>query len=280
MNDTAYSVFKALADPTRRRLLDMLQIGAQTTGDLAAALADDMSRYGVMKHLDVLEHAGLVVVRRQGRKRYNHLNAVPIQEIYQRWVGKYAGATAASLIHLKELAETEDTDMSIEKNEAGKNIDSFHIAQEIVIEAPRDKVWKALTDDIGKWWAFRTIEQGKGEMTLQATVGGHFIESHGDSGAVWGTVVFLRQGEKLQLNGALGLTSRPVNSQYTYELEERKGATLLKLTHQCIGHNLEDTGDKYSQGWQALLGKYLKGYVEDGKTCGDIDAEPPAANEC
>lgn len=77
-------VWKALADPTRRRLLDLLKDRPQTTGQLCARFA--MSRYGVMKHLGILEEAGLIIVRREGRKRYNYLNAVPIRRIYERWV--------------------------------------------------------------------------------------------------------------------------------------------------------------------------------------------------
>ena len=96
-------VWKALADPTRRRLLDLLKDRPQTTGDLCARL--DISRYGVMKHLGILEAAGLVIVRREGRTRYNYLNAVPIRRIYERWVSKYAGVWASSLLALKRHVE-------------------------------------------------------------------------------------------------------------------------------------------------------------------------------
>ncbi len=99
-------VWKALADPTRRRLLDLLKDRPQTTGDLCARF--DMSRYGVMKHLGILEEAGLIIVRREGRKRYNYLNAVPIRRIYERWVSKYAGVWASSLLALKRHVEKDE----------------------------------------------------------------------------------------------------------------------------------------------------------------------------
>src|SRR5690606_18069734 len=105
-----------------------------------------MSRFGVMKHLQLLESANLVVVRRHGRKRWNHLNAIPIRRIYQRWVGKYAEYWSSSLLNLKTLTEQGQQYMS-------NHTYNFDIAQEVVINAPRAAVWKALTTDIHKWWA-------------------------------------------------------------------------------------------------------------------------------
>ncbi len=93
------TVWKALADPTRRRLLDLLREGPRTTGDLCARFP--LSRFAVMKHLAILERAGLIIVERQGRERWNHLNAVPIRQIYERWISGYAGAWASSLLRLK-----------------------------------------------------------------------------------------------------------------------------------------------------------------------------------
>ncbi len=96
-------VWKALADPTRRRLLDLLRDGPQTTGELCARFP--LSRFAVMKHLGILEQAGLVIVERRGRERWNYLNAVPIQQIYERWISGYAGFWAASLLRLKRRVE-------------------------------------------------------------------------------------------------------------------------------------------------------------------------------
>ena len=100
------AVFKALADPTRRRLLDHLFVHD------GARLADleglaDMTRFGVMKHLRVLEEAGLVTTRRSGREKLHDLNAVPIRLIHDRWIDKYRAGPAAYLADLKRELEKE-----------------------------------------------------------------------------------------------------------------------------------------------------------------------------
>jgi DNA-binding transcriptional ArsR family regulator len=100
-------VFKALADPTRRFLLDLLvQRDGRTLKDLESQLA--MTRFGVMKHLKVLEEAGLVVTRRSGREKLHFLNAVPIRMIHDRWIDKYREREVSALLALK--AELEDKD--------------------------------------------------------------------------------------------------------------------------------------------------------------------------
>jgi DNA-binding transcriptional ArsR family regulator len=100
-------VFKALADPTRRRLLDELfEEDGQSLSALEARLP--MSRFGVMKHLKVLEEAGLVTTRRRGREKLHFLNPVPIQLIQDRWVSKYAQPWASALTGLKAELEEEE----------------------------------------------------------------------------------------------------------------------------------------------------------------------------
>ena len=102
-------VFKALADPTRRLLLDVLfdQDGC-TLGDLEAAVVasgSDMTRFGVMKHVRVLEAAGLVVAVRVGREKHHHLNPVPIRLVHDRWIDKFTERHAAALADLKHSLE-------------------------------------------------------------------------------------------------------------------------------------------------------------------------------
>jgi DNA-binding transcriptional ArsR family regulator len=97
-------VFKALADPTRRFLLDLLFArDGQTLTELESAV--EITRYGVMKHLRVLEEAGLVVPRRSGREKLHFLNAVPIRLIHDRWIDKYTERHVAALVHLKNELE-------------------------------------------------------------------------------------------------------------------------------------------------------------------------------
>jgi DNA-binding transcriptional ArsR family regulator len=99
-------VFKALADPTRRELLDELfRADGQSLGALEARLP--MSRFGVMKHLKVLEAAGLLTTRKRGREKLHFLNPVPIQQIHDRWVAKYAAPWASALGALKDELEEE-----------------------------------------------------------------------------------------------------------------------------------------------------------------------------
>src|SRR5690625_4923461 len=89
-------VFKALANETRRQILDALKQGPQTTGALAELLPE-FDRTTVMQHLRSLEKADLVIIERRGRERWNHLNAIPIQRIHERWIGAYAEHAAKSL---------------------------------------------------------------------------------------------------------------------------------------------------------------------------------------
>jgi DNA-binding transcriptional ArsR family regulator len=97
-------VFKALADPTRRLLLDRLfKRDGLTLTELEAAV--DMSRFGVMKHLRQLESAGLVVTRRSGRHKLHFLNPVPIRQINDRWITKYSERRVSALVHLKAELE-------------------------------------------------------------------------------------------------------------------------------------------------------------------------------
>ena len=98
-------VFKALADPTRRFLLDLLFArDGRTLTELESQL--EMTRYGVMKHLRVLEEADLVVTRRHGREKLHFLNAVPIREIHDRWIDKYTERRVAALVDLKNELES------------------------------------------------------------------------------------------------------------------------------------------------------------------------------
>ena len=99
-------VFKALADPTRRQLLDALfERDGQTLSELEAPL--EMSRFGVMKHLRVLEEAGLLTSQKRGREKLHFLNPVPIRLVYERWVSKYQEPWASALTELKREIEEE-----------------------------------------------------------------------------------------------------------------------------------------------------------------------------
>jgi DNA-binding transcriptional ArsR family regulator len=98
------AVWKALADPTRRRLLDLLSERPRTTGELCDAFPE-LSRTGVMKHLEILVEARLVLARRAGRLRWNHINPIPIRQICERWTSRHTARLAASMIRLSRHVE-------------------------------------------------------------------------------------------------------------------------------------------------------------------------------
>jgi len=101
------AVWKALANPVRRVMLDLLSEGPMRTGDLGTHFPD-LSRFAVMQHLRVLEDADLVVPVRKGRERYNYLNAVPIQQVYERWVSRYMQPWTDALTSLKHDLESHE----------------------------------------------------------------------------------------------------------------------------------------------------------------------------
>lgn len=99
------AIFKALANGKRRQMLDAIKEAPLTTGGLCE-LFSDMDRCTVMQHLKVLEDAGLVIARREGRERWNHLNALPIKAIHDRWISRYAGHAVSVLEALRGELET------------------------------------------------------------------------------------------------------------------------------------------------------------------------------
>lgn len=103
--DKQERVFKALADARRRRILDLLKSERRTTGELCASFPE-LDRCTVMQHLRVLEHAGLIIVKREGRVRWNYLNAIPIKEISDRWISPYAARAVDLLARVKRDLET------------------------------------------------------------------------------------------------------------------------------------------------------------------------------
>jgi DNA-binding transcriptional ArsR family regulator len=103
-------VWKALADPTRRAILDFLKGKPHTTTEIVDKFPH-LTRFGVMKHLDLLRDAGLVNTREEGRQRWNSLNVFPIRQIYERWVSPFQELWAGQLLGIKELAEQDEQDV-------------------------------------------------------------------------------------------------------------------------------------------------------------------------
>ena len=107
MADDLDPVWKALSDPTRRTILDLLRSGPKTTTKIVEAFPD-MSRHAVMKHIDALRNVGLVITREEGRRRINSLNVVPIRQIYERWVGPFSELWSSTLLRVKDDIETKE----------------------------------------------------------------------------------------------------------------------------------------------------------------------------
>ena len=101
-------VWKALSDPTRRTILDVLRDRPRTTTEIVGRVPQ-LSRFGVMKHLEVLRQAQLVSTREAGRQRVNSLNVVPIRQIYERWVGPFQELWSGELLGIKDMAEAESS---------------------------------------------------------------------------------------------------------------------------------------------------------------------------
>lgn len=261
MEDELSTVFKALGHPIRRRILDILKESAKTTGELNDYFPE-VTRYAIMKHLTILEEGNLVVVRREGKYRRNFLNAVPLQEMHNRWVGKYMQSTANSLLNLRAVVEKKGGDFAVTSKDQVQSRD-FVIEQEVFIDGPREQVFQALTERAGDWWEFRLAPKGvPSQFTFDPVPGGQFIEKWGDNvGAVWGNVYFVNAPEEIRLQGHLGMQGA-VNSSYTYRLIEKDGGTLLQLSHSASGIIRENWKQEHSEGWKYLLGTLLKNYVE------------------
>src|SRR5437868_13630121 len=140
-------VFRALGDPTRRGLLDELfREDGQSLSTLERRLP--MTRFGVMKHLRVLEDAGLVVARRRGRQKLHYLNSVPIRLIHDRWVSKYAEPWAAGLSELKHDLEEEamQTVKTVSWAEGSAPVAGGTAVFEVFIKTTPERLWEAITD--------------------------------------------------------------------------------------------------------------------------------------
>lgn len=259
--DGAEQVWKALSDPTRRRLLDLLRGGPQTTGALCAEFT--LSRYAVMKHLTVLESAQMLVVRRRGRERFNYLNPVPLQQVIDRWVGRYSALWSRALVDLKQVVErdVESSQATETEEDAMEEIGNFDIRQEVRISAPVERVFKAISEEVGSWWAFRTLGDDA-RMHIEPQAGGRFYEEDGAGKcALWGTIQRLESPNILRLAGPCGLSGMVV-AHFGYELETEGKDTVVRIYHRAMGEVTEETGENFRNGWGTLCNEHLKPFVE------------------
>jgi DNA-binding transcriptional ArsR family regulator len=261
-SDELDPLWKALADPTRRAILDLLRQRPRTTGELAEAFPT--SRFAVMKHLGVLSRAGLVVSRRRWRERWNHLNAVPLEQLYERWVKPYESAWASGLVQLKRRVEGPDHGGSMAKAET--QLGTAEVELEIAIDAPRARVWQALVADIGVWWRKDFLGARARAFILEPRPGGRLYEDWGDGeGRVWYTVLSVEAPGKLQMAGHFmpgDCGGSYGTSHLCLELLERGESTVLRLSDSIVGRLRSDMTSDLTAGWQTLFGEGLKPHAE------------------
>jgi uncharacterized protein YndB with AHSA1/START domain len=238
-------VFKALADPTRRELLDEL---FRADGQTLTALEErfPMTRFGVMKHLKQLEEAGLVVTRRRGREKLHFLNPVPIRLIHDRWVSKYAEPWVATLSDLKQKLE--------------KPMEKIY---EIYIRTTPERLWTAITDpDIRAKYNFGA----RAEFDL--TPGARFEFGHQGAPALLGDGEILEVDPPRRLVYTMtALWSEDVKnegpSRVSWDIEQVADSDSCRLvvTHDQLR---EGANEQLYGGWPMILSG-LKTWLETGE---------------
>lgn len=244
--------FRALADQSRRKLLDSLfQRDGQTLTELANSLPN-MTRFGVMKHLHVLEDAGLVTTRRDGREKLHYLNAVPIRLIHDRWIGKYRKARAAALAELK-----------IDLEEEMRSVDSRPAqVYTVFIRAPREKVWEAITKPEFTRRYFFGSQPTRPWKVGETQV---FTEYGTDRLLVEGEVIEYDRPRRLVLSWIVHYDKELTPegpSRVAWELEETDGITKLTAIHDDFPSGSKVYGN-VAGGWPYILSG-LKTLVETG----------------
>jgi uncharacterized protein YndB with AHSA1/START domain/DNA-binding transcriptional ArsR family regulator len=240
MND----VFRALADPTRRLLLDRLHgANGQTLGELCAGI--DMARQSTTQHLAVLEAANLVSTVRQGRQKLHYLNPVPLHDIQERWIDKFEVPRLQTLSTVKRRAEVDMTDKPT-------------FVYVTYIESTPERVWDALTDaDLtAKYWGHSNVSDWRVGSTWehQRTDGSGIAD-------VVGEVV--ESVARKRLVTTWGSPDEPSEqpSRVTFEIEPYGDFVRLTVTHENLADDAER--DEAASGWAAVLSN-LKSFIETG----------------
>jgi uncharacterized protein YndB with AHSA1/START domain/DNA-binding transcriptional ArsR family regulator len=249
------AVFRALADETRRSLLDQLfEQDGQTLSALEQRLP--MTRFGVMKHLKVLEQAGLVTTKRQGREKLHFLNPVPIRLVHDRWVSKYAEPWASALSGLKRDLEKEKT---MDTLPAGQDESGTYAVFEIYISTTPERLWEAIVDpDLRQKYSFGVA------VNSDWTPGSRYESTHPAGGPIIA-------GENLEVapphrlvQSFEALWSDEVRSEgasrVTWEIEQVGDSCRLTVTHD---HLREDANSELYGGWPMILSG-LKTLLETG----------------
>ncbi|MEM9821884.1 MAG: metalloregulator ArsR/SmtB family transcription factor [Bacteroidota bacterium] len=246
-------IWKALSDPTRRSILDLLKNAPRTTGEISDQF--NLSRFAIMKHLGILEKAQLIISKKEGKFRWNYLNAKPIQDAYDQWIN--------NLIQLKYY--TKDTSPNMASVE--KSLQTTAIELVFTIKAKPSEVWKAITNEIDQWWNqnFYTTSATKA-FVLEPKLGGLMYEDTGNNeGVVWATVLSIHAPHHLLLKGNLSPDlGGPAISFLKLTLESSQKSTLLRISDTLLGSFSEELIKKLEDNWTQLFGQALKQYIEQG----------------
>ncbi len=265
-------VFRALADPSRRLLLDSLnERNGQTLRELCSRL--DVARQSVSKHLAVLEEANLVTTVRRGREKHHYLNAAPINEIAERWITRYEQHRVHALADLKSALE--DTP-----------VDKPSFIYTTYIQTTPERLWQALTEPAftARYWAITFDSDWKADSTMTWHTRGLTIadpeqvvlesEPYRRLSYTWQTLT-PEWAESLDLtDGARDRLAAESRSKVTFEIEPLGEQVKLTVIHD----DLEPggmTGSLISQGWPRVLAN-LKTLLETGDTLPDLQQNTPA----
>jgi DNA-binding transcriptional ArsR family regulator len=229
-------VWRALASPWRRRLLDLLRDAPATTGELAAWLPE-LSRFAVMQHLGVLVEAGLVIAERRGRDRVNHLNPVPLREWYERWVQPMADTGAAELLALKRTVEKGCNPMS----GSIEPIRTVRLTYDLRINASIQRTFEVMTQQMYEWRPHTYGGDRTRRVVLEPHVGGAHYEDWGaPAGHLYGHVTVYDPPTRWATRGRL--TDGTILDS-DYELTEQDGEVRVHVIKVAVGPLSEDEAE-------------------------------------
>ena len=264
LEDDTAPLWRALADPTRRRILDLLRQRPLITGEIAAQFP--ISRIAVMRHLEVLSEAGLVTSRKRGRERWHYLNAVPLQKLHRRWADPAASGFASALLRLADTVESEGRPMEPIRP-------TVDVALDVEIASPPATVFAALTKDVGGWWGHPFVTARATSLALDPRLSGLFTERWENGGQVIASVSAWAQDEHLQLTGSFHMGIGV--GVAAFDLAESGAGTLLRFSFRAIGVVDAEVAGAMSRAWAELVGTRLKGLVETGTRLGIDPDKPP-----
>jgi DNA-binding transcriptional ArsR family regulator len=230
--DEEQDLWRALSNPVRRRMLDLLGRGPMTTSEMVGEIPD-LSRFAVMQHLNVLEGAALLTVKRRGRYRYNYLNPIPLRRWYERWVTPLADGAAAELLSLQRRVEGEEA-MTAPSDE----MRTVRIETELRFRATPERVFRALTEETLEWFPFTYGEERVKAVVMEPRVGGALYEDWGDGmGYLYGHVTVFDRPHRYASRGRI-MAGTILDSDYV--LEEDGDETVLRMSKVAVGPMTEE----------------------------------------